>query len=58
MINKRWLITAVLTFITICIWVGLDILHNRASVEIPPETQTVIEPITPTFDTTSIESTP
>lgn len=58
MINKNWLIIGILTFITICAWVAFDIFHSRANVEIPPETQTVIEPITPTFDTKSIESTP
>ena len=56
MISKKWLIIGIFTFITICTWVISDILHSRASIEIPPETQTVIEPIDPTFNTSLIES--
>lgn len=56
MMSKKWLIIGILTFLTICAWVVSDILHSRASVEIPPETQTVIEPIDPNFNTSVIES--
>ena len=56
MIKKQWLITAILTFITICGWVIFDILHTRAQVEISPKLQEVIEPINPNFNTKSLES--
>lgn len=58
MTKKEWLIAAILTFITICAWVIFDILHTRASVEIPPKTAEIIEPITPEFDTTVLETAP
>ena len=47
--SKQWLIITILTFITVCAWVGFDILHARAKVEIPPKTQELIEPISPEF---------
>lgn len=58
MTKKQWLIAAILTFITICIWVTSDILHARSQVEIPSNLQQIIEPIDPNFDTQGLESTP
>lgn len=49
MTKKEWLIAAILTFITVCAWVIFDILHTRATVEIPPKTKDIIEPINPEF---------
>lgn len=56
--RKEWLIAAILTFLTICAWVVFDILHTRAQVEIPSKTKELIEPISPEFDTQSLEVTP
>lgn len=56
MTSKQWLIATILTFITICAWVGFEILHTRANVEIPSKVQEVIEPIDPNFDTSALES--
>ncbi len=58
MTKKELLIGAILIFITICIWVVLDIIHTRAKVEIPPKVQEVIEPISPELDTKTLESLP
>lgn len=54
MTSRQWLIAAILTFITICAWVGFDILHARAKVEISPKTQEVIKPISPNFNTSGL----
>lgn len=58
MTKKEWLIAAILTFITITAWVIFDIIHARAQVQIPTQLQQVIEPISPNFNITSIQSTP
>lgn len=56
MLRKEWLIAVIITFITICAWVIFDILHTRSQVEIPQKLQETIEPISPEFNTSSIES--
>lgn len=56
MTRKEWLIATILTFITICAWVIFDILHARAQVEIPSETQQLIEPINPELNTSAVEN--
>jgi len=56
--KKEWFIVAVLTFITIVIWVVFDILHTRAQVEIPSQLQQVIEPINPQFNLEGLNSQP
>lgn len=58
MTKKEWLIAAILTFITIIAWVVFDIIHSYSEVEIPQKVQEVIEPISPDFDTQSVQSTP
>ena len=55
MTKKEWLVTAVVTFITICAWVVFDILHTRTKVEIPSKVQQVIEPISPEFNLSGLE---
>ena len=57
MTKKQWLIAAILTFTTIVAWMIFDILHARSQVEISPKLQEVIEPISPDFNTKSLEST-
>ena len=58
MTRKEWLIAAILTFITIIAWVIFDAIHTRSQVEIPQKTKEVMEPISPDFDTQSLESAP
>lgn len=58
MIRKEWLIAVIITFITICAWVISDIFHTRSQVEIPQKLQEIIKPISPDFNTSSVESTP
>ena len=53
--KKQWLIAAILTFITVCFWVGFEILHKRIETQITPQVQELIEPINPNFDLTVIE---
>jgi len=56
MLHKEWLIIIIITFITISTWVAFDILHTRSQVEIPQTLQEIIEPISPDFNISSIES--
>lgn len=56
MTKKEWLITVIVTFVTICAWVVFDILHTRSKVEIPSKVQGVIEPINPEFNLSGLES--
>lgn len=58
MTRKEWLIAAILTFLTVCAWVVFDILHTRATVEIPKNVQEVIEPINPEFNTSVLDEVP
>lgn len=58
MTRKEWLIAAILTFITVLSWVIFDIIHTRSQVQIPPKLQEAIEPISPDFNTQSLESAP
>jgi hypothetical protein len=56
--RKEWLIAAILTFITVVAWIVFDIIHTQKQVEISPEVQEVLEPISPDFDTGVVESLP
>lgn len=58
MTKKQWLIAAILTFITVCAWIVLDIIHTKAKVEIPSQIQEIIEPINPELNTKVLESLP
>lgn len=58
MTRKEWLIAAILIFVTILAWVIFDIIHTRSEVQIPQKVQEVIEPISPDFDTQSLEIQP
>lgn len=58
MTSKQWLIATILTFITICAWVGFDILHARAQVEIPSNVLKTIEPLDPNFNISTFGSKP
>lgn len=58
MTRKGWMIATMLTFITICAWVIFDIIHTRSQVQIPSQLENIIEPISPDFNTKSLESSP
>lgn len=51
MSNRSFLYIIIFTFVTVAIWIVFDILHARSQVTIPIETQKLIEPISPEFDT-------
>lgn len=48
--SKRFLYIAIATFITVIVWVSLDILHSRSEVQVSQEVQSLLEPINPEFD--------
>lgn len=50
MSGKQFLYIVIATFITVMVWVVVDILHSRAQVQPPPEVQQLLEPINPNFD--------
>lgn len=50
MSGKQFLYIVIATFITVILWVTLDILHSRATVQTPPEIKQILEPINPNFD--------
>lgn len=56
--RKEWLIAAILTFVTVLAWVVFDIIHSYSQVEISTKVQEIIEPISPDFNTQSVQSTP
>lgn len=56
MINKQYLYIAIATFITVFIWVVSDIIHSQQKIQIPPETQSLMEPINPIFDQEAIKA--
>lgn len=56
MSGKQFLYILIATFITVIIWVALDILHTRSQVPVSTEIQQLIEPINPVFDQEAIDS--
>lgn len=50
MSKKEFFILLFITFIVIMIWVIADIIHSKASVQIDPKLQGLLEPIEPDFD--------
>lgn len=52
--KKSIFVISIATLFTIIAWVVFDIIHARATVEIAPEIQEVIEPINPNFDSEAI----
>lgn len=42
------------TALTVLIWVSLDIIHSQAKIEISSEVKSLIEPITPEFDSSIV----
>lgn len=56
--SKRTLFIAIITFITAVAWVVFGVIHTRASVKIPPQTEQLIAPLDPNFDLESIKGLP
>lgn len=50
MTNKQFLYLAIATFITVVIWVTLDLIHSQANTQIPSDINKIMEPISPDFD--------
>lgn len=50
MTSKQFLYIAIATFITIFIWVAVDVARSRSAVAPPEEVQKLLEPISPNFD--------
>lgn len=50
MTNKQFLYLAIATFITVIIWVTLDLIHSQANTQIPSDINKIMEPISPDFD--------
>lgn len=55
MTRKEFLLIAIATLITIIAWVVFDIIHKRSAVQLPPDTQKIIEPIDPNFNVSTIK---
>ncbi len=53
--NKQVLIIVIATFLTLVLWVIFDVIHARSDITISPQVQSVLEPISPNFDTRGIE---
>lgn len=51
MSGRQFLYILIATFITVIIWVTLDILHTRAKTQPSPEIKQLLEPIEPNIDT-------
>lgn len=50
MTNKQFLYLAIATFITVVIWVTLDLIHSQSNTQIPSDINKIMEPISPDFD--------
>lgn len=50
MTSKQLLYIVIFTFIVAMVWVSSNIVHSQSDVQIPPETQQLMEPVDPTFD--------
>ncbi len=54
MTGKQVMLILIATFITLVIWVSADIIHSRSQLKIDPEVEQLLEPISPTFDSQTI----
>lgn len=50
MTSKQFLYIVIITFITVIIWVTLDIMHSRANIQPAPEIKQLLDPVDPQFD--------
>lgn len=49
--SKYFLALIIATVITIIAWAVADLIHSRSQVEIPPETQQLLQPLDTNFNT-------
>jgi len=54
MTSRQWLIATLLTFLTICAWVLFNILYEQPKPDVPPNTEQLIKPIDPEFNTSGL----
>lgn len=54
MSNKQFLYIVIATFITILIWVVMDVMRSQSRVQTPAEIQQLLQPINPAFDQEAI----
>ena len=52
--GKQFLYIVIATFITIVVWVTLDLIHTRSQVQPSPDIEKLLEPIDPQFDQETI----
>lgn len=55
MTNKQFLYIIIATFITVMIWVTLDIIRDQSKVQAPPEVTELLEPLNPNFDQETLD---
>lgn len=53
--RKLFFIISIVTLITVVTWVIADVIHSTTNVEISPDIQKVIEPLSPDFDSAAIK---
>ena len=50
MTKKGYLLVAIVTLITIILWVVFDVIHKRSGVMIPQDVEKLTEPIDPNIN--------
>ncbi len=53
--QKQLIITIIITFIVIMIWIIADIAHTRADIPVSSQLQQAIIPLNPTFDKPTLD---
>ena len=53
--RKSFFIISIATLITVVAWVMADVIHSTTNVEVSPDIQKVIEPLSPDFDSAAIK---
>lgn len=55
MTGRQFLYILIATFVTVAIWVTMDVLRSRSLISAPPEATKLLEPINPSFDQEAID---
>lgn len=50
MTKKGYLLVAIVTLITIVLWVVFEVIHKRSEITIPQDVEKLTEPIDPNFN--------
>lgn len=53
--RKEFIIILIATFFVTMVWIVSEVIHAKPSVEVDTKIQTLIEPISPTFDQTILD---